>query len=281
MAHVTSLAAARQAVYEPHRLRPPRAGLAGAPPLRVVVGEKRHVTLDPRAAAARDRARPGARRPGRRPGTDARRAARRRARRRRGADDRLRAGRRGEHRRVRRPRDDRRDLRTTHGAWVHVDGAFGLWAAASPALAHLVAGHAGADSWATDAPQVAQRPVRLRDRDLRPPGDARGGDGVRGRRTCRRTARPSATRWATAPSSRAGRARCPPGRRSARSDATGIAELIERSCASAARSPRASRALPGCEILNDVVLNQVLLASRTTSARRRSSRRCSRRARHG
>lgn len=36
------------------------------------------------------------------------------------------------------------------GAWLHVDGAFGLWAAASPRLRHLVEGHAGADSWATD-----------------------------------------------------------------------------------------------------------------------------------
>jgi glutamate/tyrosine decarboxylase-like PLP-dependent enzyme len=37
------------------------------------------------------------------------------------------------------------------GAWVHVDGAFGLWAAACPATAGQVAGAAGADSWATDA----------------------------------------------------------------------------------------------------------------------------------
>jgi glutamate/tyrosine decarboxylase-like PLP-dependent enzyme len=37
------------------------------------------------------------------------------------------------------------------GAWVHVDGAFGLWAAAAPARAHLVAGLERADSWATDA----------------------------------------------------------------------------------------------------------------------------------
>ncbi len=36
------------------------------------------------------------------------------------------------------------------GAWVHVDGAFGLWAAASPRFAHLMAGAASADSWATD-----------------------------------------------------------------------------------------------------------------------------------
>ena len=38
-----------------------------------------------------------------------------------------------------------------HGAWVHVDGAFGLWAAASPGTAGQVAGIEGADSWATDA----------------------------------------------------------------------------------------------------------------------------------
>ena len=37
------------------------------------------------------------------------------------------------------------------GAWVHVDGAFGLWAKASPSLAPLVAGVEQADSWATDA----------------------------------------------------------------------------------------------------------------------------------
>jgi glutamate/tyrosine decarboxylase-like PLP-dependent enzyme len=37
-----------------------------------------------------------------------------------------------------------------HGAWVHIDGAFGLWAAAAPSLAGEVAGVAGADSWATD-----------------------------------------------------------------------------------------------------------------------------------
>src|SRR5690606_23797975 len=37
------------------------------------------------------------------------------------------------------------------GAWIHVDGAFGLWAAASPARAHLMEGYNQADSWATDA----------------------------------------------------------------------------------------------------------------------------------
>lgn len=44
------------------------------------------------------------------------------------------------------------------GAWVHVDGAFGLWAAAAPGLRELVAGVAGADSWATDAHKTLNVP---------------------------------------------------------------------------------------------------------------------------
>jgi len=36
-------------------------------------------------------------------------------------------------------------------AWIHIDGAFGLWAAAVPSLRHRIAGYEGADSWTTDA----------------------------------------------------------------------------------------------------------------------------------
>jgi glutamate/tyrosine decarboxylase-like PLP-dependent enzyme len=43
-------------------------------------------------------------------------------------------------------------------AWVHVDGAFGLWAGAAPSKAHLMAGYAGADSWATDAHKYLNTP---------------------------------------------------------------------------------------------------------------------------
>ena len=50
------------------------------------------------------------------------------------------------------------DVAHRAGAWVHVDGAFGLWAAVSPALAPLTDGLAGADSWATDAHKTLNTP---------------------------------------------------------------------------------------------------------------------------
>ena len=80
----------------------------------------------------RGRSRPPDRR--RRPGPDAPRRPARGPGRHRRPDDRVRPGRQREQRRVRSARGDRRPIAHERGAWVHVDGAFGIWAAAVPSL---------------------------------------------------------------------------------------------------------------------------------------------------
>ena len=176
---------------------------------------------------------------------------------RRRADDRLRAGRQREHRRVRpvRGRSSPPAARTARGATSTARSGSGP--PPRPARAHLVAGAAGADSWARRRAQVAQRPVRLRARSRRRPGAADRGDVAHRRLPHRRPA----TASATAPTGRRRRPAAPARSRStprcASSAARGVAELVERHCALAARiaerlaaragrrDPQRRRAQPG------------------------------------
>jgi glutamate/tyrosine decarboxylase-like PLP-dependent enzyme len=149
-------------------------------------------------------------------------------------------------------------LTRQYGAWFHIDGAFGLWAAASPKLRHLVAGMERADSWSTDghkwlnvpydsgfvfvrSPEVHRQAVSLgaayyvlsekseRDNFLWVPDSSRRARGF--------------TVWAALRS--LGRA--------------GVRELVERCCSLAQRMAKRLSEEPGVELLNEVVLNQVLV----------------------
>ncbi|MFL5900813.1 MAG: pyridoxal phosphate-dependent decarboxylase family protein [Solirubrobacterales bacterium] len=148
------------------------------------------------------------------------------------------------------------DAARGHGAWLHVDGAFGLWAAASPRLRRLVAGAERADSWAVDAHKWLNVPYDgamaiVADRDaVRPaigvtaayiPADA-------GREPSDLS--PEMSR----------RARAIPVYAALRQlGRDGLAELVDRCCALAGRLAAAMEELDGAEVLNEVVLNQVLV----------------------
>jgi glutamate/tyrosine decarboxylase-like PLP-dependent enzyme len=141
------------------------------------------------------------------------------------------------------------------GAWVHVDGAFGLWAAAAPTRAHLMQGFSEADSWATDAHKWLNVPYDSGIVFVRRPEDLH------------------AAMSANAPYLVIGQGRepehyTPDFSRRARGvevwaalrslGREGLAELIERTCRHAARFAAGLRAA-GYEILNEITINQVLV----------------------
>jgi len=150
------------------------------------------------------------------------------------------------------------DACAAHGAWLHVDGAFGLWAAASPAHAHLVEGVGRADSWATDAHKWLNVPYDSGLVFCAHPGAHRAALTTSASYLIQTDgAERDPLDWTPEFSRRARgfavyAALAALGRR-------GVAELVER-CASNARrfAERLGRA-PGVEILNEVVLNQVLV----------------------
>jgi glutamate/tyrosine decarboxylase-like PLP-dependent enzyme len=157
MANFTGLAAARFSVLSRAGWDVGRDGLTGAPRVHVLVGAERHDTIDialrylglgapqPVAADEQGRIRVDAL-------TESLAAL----------DPRtpvivcLQAG--NVHSGAFDPFTAAIEVAKRHGAWVHVDGAFGLWAAAAPRLRHLVTGVAAADSWATDAHKTLNVP---------------------------------------------------------------------------------------------------------------------------
>ena len=256
MAHVTCLAAARQGVYARAGWDLSERGLAGAPRLRVVVGEKRHVTIS-RALRLLGIGREqevvlavdgegrmdvtrvaGALEPGV-PTIVCAQAGEVNT----GAFDDLAAV---------------VDAVSGTDAWVHVDGAFGLWAATVPSMRHLLTGVERADSWATDAHKWLNVPYDC------------------GIALCAHPAHHEAAMEYAAPYlhvSDQAAIRDPTGyspefSRRARSapvwaairelGRSGIAELVGRTCAHARRFAERIAELQGCEVLNEVVLNQVL-----------------------
>jgi glutamate/tyrosine decarboxylase-like PLP-dependent enzyme len=253
MAHVTALAAARHHVLAQVGWDVAQDGLAGAPPIRVVVGAKRHVTID-RALRLlgigavslevvpvddQGRMRVDELRLGDGPTIVCGQAGEVNT----GAFDDL---------------DAIADIAAEAGAWFHVDGAFGLWAAASPQLRHLLRGSERADSWATDGhkwlnvpydsglafcahPEAHRAAMSVTASYLVHAEDQRHRDQVDWTPEFSRRARGFPIYAAIRSLGRAG-----------------IAEMIERCCAHAQRFAEVLEA-GGATVLNDVVLNQVLV----------------------
>lgn len=142
------------------------------------------------------------------------------------------------------------------GAWVHVDGAFGLWAAAAPERAHLMAGYAGADSWATDAHKWLNVPYDSGVVFVREPQHLHAAIAVNAAYLVQGDTR-EPHQYVPDFSRRARGIEVWAALRSLGRD--GLADLIERTCRYATRfAERLSQA--GYDILNEVVVNQVLVS---------------------
>jgi aromatic-L-amino-acid decarboxylase len=256
-AHVTCLAAARNAVLGRVGWDAEVGGLQGAPRVRLVVSEERHVTIDraarilgfgtaalePVAVDATGRIDPAALRDVLAAGEGPTIVCAQAGDVNTGAID---------------PLAEIVDMAHGAGAWVHVDGAFGLWAAASPERRHLLDGYAGADSWATDGHKWLNVPHDCGLAFVADPKPHRNAMVVsaaylRGTREGER----DGSRWVPDFSRRGRGFAVYAALRSLGRE--GIAEMVERCCACARRFAEVLGADEAIEILNDVVLNQVLV----------------------
>jgi glutamate/tyrosine decarboxylase-like PLP-dependent enzyme len=146
------------------------------------------------------------------------------------------------------------------GAWLHVDGAIGLWAAASPSLRHLCAGLERADSWATDAHKLLNVPFDSGIAFCAHPAAHAAALGVRSSAYLVQADADTARDAMDFVPEHSRRARGLPIYAALRSlGRTGVADLVERSCARARALADGLAELPGCEVLNDVVFNQVIV----------------------
>jgi glutamate/tyrosine decarboxylase-like PLP-dependent enzyme len=143
------------------------------------------------------------------------------------------------------------------GAWVHVDGAFGLWAAAAPALQSLVAGVEEADSWATDAHKWLNVPYDCGLAFVRDPLALQAAMAITAAYLPTEGAQRNPSDYTPELSRRARGVEVWAALHSL--GRSGIATLIERNCALARRFA-AQLSAANLEILNHVVLNQVLVA---------------------
>jgi len=253
MAHVTALAAARHHVLEKAGWDVPQQGLAGAPEIRVVVAAKRHVTVD-RAlrllgigASSLDMV----------PVDDQGRMQVEQLR--FGDGPTIVCGQAGEvNTGAFDDLDAIADAVAGAGAWFHLDGAFGLWAAASPELRHLVRGAERADSWTVDCHKWLNVPYDSGLAFCAHPDAHRAAIAVTasylvfGRDERER----DQMDWTPEFSRRARGFTVYAALRSL--GRSGVAEMVERSCEHARLFARLLEE-GGGTILNDVVLNQVLV----------------------
>lgn len=141
-----------------------------------------------------------------------------------------------------------------HGAWVHVDGAFGLFAGASPTRKHLVAGYEAADSWATDAHKTLNVPYDCGIAIVADRSALRAAMGMHGDYLILDAAGDPFDKVPEV--SRRGRA-FPVWAVLRSLGRDGVAELVERLCRHARALADGIDAIDGAEVLNDVVFTQV------------------------
>jgi len=142
------------------------------------------------------------------------------------------------------------------GAWIHIDGAFGLWAAASPEYRKLTAGFDQADSWATDAHKWPNIGYDCGVALVRDPGTLRAAMSINAAYLMEGATREPA-HYNPELSRRARAVELWAGLRSL--GRSGMAEIVERTSSHARRFAAGLRET-GFEILNDVVINQVMVS---------------------